>query len=108
MNSVAESLSWEFGHRAWRSLLTAALGAAMQAAIWLGGRSPLLQVFIGLLAATPLSFWLKSHYGSILGQPVVFWEAVTPGDCAALAGCALVSYCVAVAALNRDRRGDSP
>lgn len=82
--------------------------ATVQTTIWLGGHSPLLQVIVMTLAAAPLSFWLKSHYGPTIGQPVVYWRTVTPLDGMTILAWSVLSYYVAVAAVARDRRGDAP
>jgi len=107
--AVAINLTFEIDWPVWGpALFVGVTTATVQTAIWLGGQSPLLQVVAVTLASAPLSIWLKSHYGPVLGEPIGYWRTVTSLDGMTLLAWTVFLYYVARSAVARDRRGDAP
>ena len=89
------------------ALFSAAAVAALEAAVWLTQRSRWIIAALSVVGAV-LGSWFKSRYGSMFGQPSHPWAVLTAPEALALAGFAAAAFGIAVVAVGRNRRGESP
>jgi hypothetical protein len=81
--------------------------AAVQSFGWLTHRSAWLP-FVMVVVGSGLALWLNSRYGFVFSSPDHLWANVSAGDALVMATLSVLAFAVAVWAIGRNRRGESP
>jgi hypothetical protein len=90
------------------AMAMAVMLAAFQSAAWLTEKSLGWAIVALGVAAAICGIWYRSRYGPPLLSPTHDWTNLTPTDVLAMAAMAGVAFGVAVFAVGRNRRGESP
>jgi hypothetical protein len=90
------------------AMAMAVMLAAFQSVAWLTEKSLGWAIVALSVAAAICGFWFRSRYGSMFSNPTHVWAHVTPAEVLVMAAMAGIAYWVAVFAVGRNRRGESP
>ena len=82
--------------------------AAVQAALWLTDKSLLWTIAALTFVAAVLGMWFRSRYGSAIGESTHYWYQLTPADVVTMLAITAAAYCIAIAGVARNRRGEAP